>query len=122
MAKPRFPKKNNDAKDAASIPGTAPIVSADNGSATTQTATAPGTEDPPETRKTAPKKTVRKPEIVRTDARATLVPINLEDEIRRLAYLYSERRGFAPGHETEDWLAAEHEVRLRYHQQSAHSA
>ena len=28
----------------------------------------------------------------------------------------SERRGFEPGHETEDWLAAEHEVRQRYHQ------
>jgi len=23
------------------------------------------------------------------------------------AYLRAERRGFAPGHETEDWLAAE---------------
>jgi hypothetical protein len=26
------------------------------------------------------------------------------------AYLRAERRGFAPGHETEDWLAAEIEV------------
>jgi len=26
------------------------------------------------------------------------------------AYLRAERRGFAPGHETEDWLAAEAEV------------
>lgn len=26
------------------------------------------------------------------------------------AYLRAERRGFAPGHETEDWLAAEVEV------------
>ena len=26
------------------------------------------------------------------------------------AYLRAERRGFAPGHETEDWLAAETEV------------
>jgi hypothetical protein len=47
------------------------------------------------------------------------VPINLEDEVRRLAYLLSERRGFEPGHETEDWLTAEREVRQRYHQQSA---
>jgi hypothetical protein len=61
----------------------------------------------------------RKPEIVKTDSRANLVPINLEDEIRQLAYLFSERRGFVPGHETEDWLAAEHEVLERYHQQSA---
>jgi Protein of unknown function (DUF2934) len=60
-----------------------------------------------------------KPVIVRAEPRANLVPINLDDEIRRLAYLLSERRGFAPGHETEDWLAAEREVRDRYHQQSA---
>jgi len=48
-----------------------------------------------------------------------LVPLSLDEEIRQLAYLFSERRGFEPGHETEDWLAAEHEVRARYHQPSA---
>jgi hypothetical protein len=34
----------------------------------------------------------------------------LEDRKRRIrvaAYLKAERRGFAPGHELEDWLAAE---------------
>ena len=30
--------------------------------------------------------------------------------IAESAYLRAERRGFAPGHETEDWLAAEVEV------------
>jgi len=30
--------------------------------------------------------------------------------IAESAYLRAERRGFAPGHETEDWLAAEAEV------------
>jgi hypothetical protein len=30
--------------------------------------------------------------------------------IAEKAYLRAERRGFAPGHETEDWLAAEAEV------------
>ncbi|HEY0767228.1 MAG TPA: DUF2934 domain-containing protein [Steroidobacteraceae bacterium] len=30
--------------------------------------------------------------------------------IAQSAYLRAERRGFAPGHETEDWLAAEVEV------------
>jgi hypothetical protein len=30
--------------------------------------------------------------------------------IAETAYLRAERRGFAPGHETEDWLAAEEEV------------
>ncbi|HEV2268954.1 MAG TPA: DUF2934 domain-containing protein [Steroidobacteraceae bacterium] len=30
--------------------------------------------------------------------------------IAQAAYLRAERRGFAPGHEEEDWLAAEAEV------------
>ena len=30
--------------------------------------------------------------------------------IAQNAYLRAERRGFEPGHETEDWLAAEAEV------------
>jgi len=30
--------------------------------------------------------------------------------IAEKAYLRAERRGFAPGHESEDWLAAEAEV------------
>jgi hypothetical protein len=30
--------------------------------------------------------------------------------IAEAAYLRAERRGFAPGHEAEDWLAAEVEV------------
>jgi hypothetical protein len=67
------------------------------------------------------RKITRRPEIVRSEPRANLVPISIEEEIRALAYLMSERRGFEPGHETEDWLAAEHEVRQRYHQHQ-HSA
>ncbi|MGC2459834.1 MAG: DUF2934 domain-containing protein [Steroidobacteraceae bacterium] len=30
--------------------------------------------------------------------------------IAELAYYRAERRGFEPGHETEDWLSAEAEV------------
>jgi hypothetical protein len=30
--------------------------------------------------------------------------------IAKAAYYRAERRGFAPGHEAEDWLAAESEV------------
>ena len=71
------------------------------------------------TTKAEPKRVTAKPSIVRTEARANLVPINLDDEIRRLAYLLSERRGFEPGHESEDWFAAEREIRQRYRQQSA---
>jgi DUF2934 family protein len=67
----------------------------------------------------AKNKNNRKPEIVKADSRSSLVPINLDDEIRSLAYLLSERRGFEPGHETEDWLNAEREVLGRYEQQRA---
>ncbi len=34
--------------------------------------------------------------------------------IAELAYLRAERRGFSPGHELEDWLAAEAEVDGRF--------
>jgi hypothetical protein len=66
-----------------------------------------------------PIKTTKKPELVASQTRANLVPINLDDEIRQLAYQLSERRGFQPGHETEDWLSAEREVRQRYKHMSA---
>ena len=76
---------------------------------------------PEATQNSAPtlKRTAPKPTIVKAEPRANVVPINLEEEIRRLAYLMSERRGFEPGHETEDWLAAENEVLQRYHQHTA---
>ncbi len=57
--------------------------------------------------------------VAKTDARATVIPVDLEDEIRRRAYELSERRGFTSGHEAEDWLAAESEVLQRYRQHSA---
>ena len=56
---------------------------------------------------------------VLTDSRANLIPIDLDGEIRRLAYLLSEQRGFEPGHETEDWLNSEREVLGRTEQQRA---
>lgn len=61
----------------------------------------------------------RKLEVVRTDSRKNLVPINLEDEIRRRAYEIYELRGAGAGSEADDWFAAESEVRQRYRQQSA---
>jgi len=33
--------------------------------------------------------------------------------IERLAYQYAESRGFAPGHDIDDWLSAESEVDAR---------
>jgi len=117
MAKPKFPKKSTD------VAATVPTQNTPTPINTEQpevklTASIPATPSK-ETTKTAPPKVARKPEIVRTEPRANLVPINLDEEIRRQAYLFSERRGFAPGHERDDWLAAEHEVRQRYHQQQS---
>lgn len=45
-----------------------------------------------------------------------IVPRVREDRrasIAKAAYLIAARRGFAPGHELEDWLAAEDEVDQR---------
>ena len=101
MAKPRNPRKNSTEN-----PTVPPVETA---SAT----------NPVEATTSQPSPSTRKPTIVRSEPRANIVPINLEEEIRRLAYLLSERRGFEPGHEAEDWLTAEHEVLQRYHQHSA---
>ncbi len=38
---------------------------------------------------------------------------NRQDCIAREAYFNAERRGFAPGHALDDWLAAENEVNPR---------
>jgi Protein of unknown function (DUF2934) len=61
----------------------------------------------------------RKFEVVKNDSRKNVVPINLEDEIRRRAYELFQQRGPGSGSEAEDWLTAEREVRQRYHKQSA---
>jgi len=51
----------------------------------------------------------------RTPRKSAAVPAVISVETRHAmiaesAYLRAERRGFAPGRETEDWLAAEAEV------------
>ncbi len=35
---------------------------------------------------------------------------DIEAQIAELAYYKAERRGFAPGHEMEDWLEAERDL------------
>ena len=118
MAKSKFPKKPNGVNEAVSTPNSPPPSAVHGESAAV--AAAPAMEaSVTETNKTAPRRIARKPEVVKTEPRANLVPINLDEEIRRLAYLLSERRGFEPGHETEDWLAAELEIRQRYRQHTA---
>lgn len=56
---------------------------------------------------------------VKAEFKQNVVPINLEDEIRRRAYEIFEERGRVAGDEHEDWLRAEREVVARYRQQSA---
>ncbi|MFZ1137706.1 MAG: DUF2934 domain-containing protein [Candidatus Sulfotelmatobacter sp.] len=119
MAKPRFPKNSPNVKESVSTPSSPPSLSDTRSDPGVGFAGAPPATAVTETRKTETRQAARKPEIVKTETRANLVPINVEDEVRRLAYLLSERRGFEPGHEAEDWLAAEREIRQRYRQQSA---
>jgi Protein of unknown function (DUF2934) len=115
MAKPKFPKKNQEAPEKIAS-AAAPVPEANAIPAETPSAPVSATPMSSTDPKAAVKKSTKKPEIVKTESRSKLVPINLEDEVRKLAYLFSERRGFIPGHEAEDWLAAEHEVKQRYHQ------
>jgi Protein of unknown function (DUF2934) len=66
----------------------------------------------------------RKMEVVRSETRKNgaapnLIPINLDDEIRRRAYELYQQRGTASGNEAEDWLTAEREVKQRYRQQQS---
>ena len=63
----------------------------------------------------------RKLELRKTEPRKNVVPINLEEEIRRRAYELYQQREPGRGSEAEDWLTAEREVMQRYHQQSAAS-
>jgi hypothetical protein len=57
-----------------------------------------------------------------SDVLKNLVPINLDEEIRRRAYELWEQRGYESGHENEHWLLAESEIRSRYNNQRRHSA
>ncbi len=58
-------------------------------------------------RKTTTSKPTRKP---RANAPPLIDPEHRRALIAQAAYFRAERRSFAPGHEAEDWLAAEIEV------------
>jgi hypothetical protein len=58
-------------------------------------------------------------EVRKTEPRKNVVPINIEDEIRRRAYELSQQRQPGTGSEADDWFNAEREVMQRYHQHSA---
>ncbi len=122
MAKARTPRKRTAGNEATETSNTPLQTTPENGSFSAASTTPTNGENGKSEMKATTKRSTAKPEIVKSEPRSNLVPINVEDEIRRLAYLMAERRGFEPGHETEDWLAAEHEVRERYHHQAVHTA
>jgi hypothetical protein len=66
---------------------------------------------------TVKKRAPRKTAIARAVEAAVPAPFTGPEQraalIAEAAYYRAERRGFAPGHETEDWLAAEAEVDAR---------
>lgn len=68
-----------------------------------------------------PVQSTQTPRAARSTTRTTqpktrpVPPVLIDQDLRRsmiaqAAYYRAERRGFAPGHEAEDWLAAEGEV------------
>jgi hypothetical protein len=67
------------------------------------------------------------PEVRKNTKLSNLVPVNLEEEIRRRAYeLYLQRRAAAGnenvnGDENTDWLIAEREIRMRYGRLTRHT-
>jgi hypothetical protein len=76
----------------------------------------------PEVKAAAPetkKFELHKNEQRQSDPRHKVVPINVDDEIRRRAYELSQQRAQSTGSPAEDWLAAEREVMQRYRQQRA---
>jgi Protein of unknown function (DUF2934) len=112
-ATPNFPDANRGAGTAREIPAETKAAS-DAGQGNNASETLPGSAAES---KTGPES--RKFEVVKPEARKNLLPINLEEEIRRRAYELYEQRGSGAGSEAEDWLAAEREVKQRYRQLSA---
>lgn len=55
-----------------------------------------------------------------TPARLAIDPAELHARIAEAAYLCAERRGFAPGHEIEDWLQAERGIERAFGLRSEH--
>jgi hypothetical protein len=68
------------------------------------------------------KSEVREAKRTLSEVRKNLVPINLDEEIRRRAYELWEQRGHESGHEDEHWRMAETEILSRYGDQRQHSA
>jgi len=101
-------------KNGAEVPAN-PIVSA------APEVTAPALTTAPRT-DTDIRPEVKEPKKLTAEVRRNVVPINLDEEIRRRAYELYEARGCMPGHENDDWLVAEREILTRYNVQHQHTA
>jgi DUF2934 family protein len=64
-------------------------------------------------KKRAPRKTAVRKAVEATPFTQFVDPRKRAALIAEAAYFRAEKRGFAPGHEKEDWLAAESEVDAR---------
>jgi len=74
---------------------------------------APGSEKAPPARRAPPVKAAVSASSTPVATASTTVTVSAGTRramIEQAAYLRAERRGFAPGSEVEDWLAAEAEV------------
>ncbi|MFZ0770422.1 MAG: DUF2934 domain-containing protein [Candidatus Sulfotelmatobacter sp.] len=114
MAKPKSTsgkaKRTSNGQPGVNPPGSIPDVSAAPAAQVAPTEIKPEATLAPEPRKF---------ELRKTESRNNVVPINLEEEIRRRAYELYQQREPGLGSEAQDWLTAEREVMQRYHQQSA---
>jgi hypothetical protein len=63
--------------------------------------------------KAAPQSTANPTSFNNNTARANISPDELRKLISEAAYYRAKQRGFAPGHEVEDWIQAEAEVMRR---------
>ena len=59
------------------------------------------------------KKAAPKPAVPSADAHVSMTREELHRLIEEAAYFKAQARNFAPGHEVQDWIEAESEVRLR---------
>ena len=115
MAKAKEPKNTSGASSKAAKPAAARTSASRPAAAPTAAASASTASRRPT--KTAPD--APSSDVIQTGARssatsrADLSPEEIYRLIQETAYYKAKARGFAPGHEVQDWIEAEAEVRMR---------
>jgi hypothetical protein len=61
-------------------------------------------------RRSASAAALREPQLLSARLTVALDPERRRQMVAEAAYFYAEHRGFEPGHEVEDWLAAESQI------------